>query len=225
MSVSDMLVIAGWIGLWFLWPKPGGGREDIPPPPGPRVSVAGPGGMTGSSLFARPDLIARPSPIAEALPLVQHVFPEPGKAPRGGEPRLLDRARREATVPAAPKIRRPIGEEVDLYRLRASQEDDLFSTPPKEKRRAVTMSHTLEHAGFSLHKEGLEAVPRTETPWQAVFRVSLDAEGRVTTVLAEETTGIDAVDRGLLMAVTWGHAEALSNGFVSGHVSISFGLP
>jgi len=207
VDLPTALIIVGWIAVWGLWPHRIAARVPDGVPPGRLVALGA--GAPPLPTYARPDLIAIPSPVSfrvdETLDPAALALAPPGAAPMQ---HFLDRVRRPA-----PDFTLP----TDIGSQRGGARLPFDADPPAERVFADTsirtnsvyvwMSDALTRKGFDIPAALLAPLPgAVSAAFEIELTVELGLDGQVEQVYVERSCGDPLLDRRIEGIVSRGRA-------------------
>lgn len=201
---AAILIVAVWVGLWFLWPSVRADGTVKAPAPARVICPAGTVAMNQYELPTawHPSGRSFPGKTAAAGMVSPAMM-----ATRETEPKFLSR---EAPAQDAlcTRLEEAIigGREHDAPSTVAEVRKVLGVASPTESRAVVTMSESLEKAGFVFPVAKLVEGVQSAGMWSGDVFLRTGAGGRVVHVLIERSTGDEAVDRAILNAAREGYA-------------------
>jgi len=221
-DLPTLLLLACWVGIWFLWPSGAApaARADRRPSP-TRFVYAGPAGEDAEGAFS-PLAFLRARPGAAPAG-------EPGEVdvPRslaGAEPAFLKApptpARRPAPEP--PKAAQEAAARLGAYRPRWNGRPAFAAREPGAPRLTWEATAPLRGRGFALPELPAEELRAAAAPWQAVFYVVCGADGTVEHVLLETGPADKELTGALVRLLYRGRAAAGAAG-CAGRVTVSYG--
>jgi hypothetical protein len=201
---STLLMACCWGGLFLLWPEmPQTDMELVPHLPG--IVVAHDLGIPVSDIHRRPDLIAFSSDISFSASEEDARLPVGVVYDREGGTRILMRERRSrgdvvlegAVALAAEAVRDVGGVESPLRELRRNVTADVASPTV-----SVDVSTGLGGAVLAWSEGARQKLFAVESAWEVELSLSITDDGRPVDVFLEASSGSDAIDRAVVMAVS-----------------------
>jgi hypothetical protein len=220
VDAPTLLLAAGWLGLWLLWP---GARPEAPEPPARRGGTAFSfRGAAVEHAYMRPDLFGRPS----AYGFRAADLPEEDMRALSSRPAVTAGVLpwRDTAAPSSEGAAAAGGAQT-APDYRPVWDDAPPFTPPAaaDMQMTVQLSPDLVHRGYKMAAVPPEAVRKSGKSWLAVFSVEMRADGNVAHVFVEKGSGDSARDGSLVRALYEGRAAERPGSDCLGEVTVSFG--
>lgn len=219
LGLPVLLLIAFWIGLWFLWPV-AVPRQTMRTPSKGRIAYVG--NVPRNADVCREALLFVYAPPRHLRVPVGEAVDGDGVS-RAVEVQFLERRSRapgSVTMPAAlcetPAMR------TSVYRPPWNEGGVFAAMPSGDMSVLVDMSDTLREKGFQMPDIPVESLKSYEKPWQATLFVRCDAAGRADNVFLESRCD-DAGVNAMLVRTARGARLAQSGLACEGRVTVSYG--
>jgi hypothetical protein len=223
---ATLFAVAGWVGLWMLWPAAGNRNIELPKVRAPAVLYARL--QSGSERdYLNPTIMARPTTLGAVPGSTERrkALVGSGVSTKTAAPALLDW--KTSTGPERPwDAPATLSEEAarQLTGYRPEWRDEpVFTNRTSAMTMTIVCGDRLKQNGFQLPEFPPQMIKQFDKPWQMVLYVEMNEQGKPRFVLVDKSSEDQKIDSAVARIVYRSRLEKTGKA-CSGRVNLNYGL-